>query len=108
MLCLVAQSCLTLRNPMGCSLPGPSVHGDSPGKNTGVLWEQYWKIVVPSSRGMGTLRLVQTSCLTRKYKVHATSRERERKEERWSQGCRRVEGAGERPKERDAKNLGKS
>ena len=25
--CLVAQSCLTLRNPMDCSLPGSSVHG---------------------------------------------------------------------------------
>ena len=23
----VAQSCLTLRDPMGCSLPGSSVHG---------------------------------------------------------------------------------
>ena len=23
----VAQSCLTLRNPMGCSLPGSSIHG---------------------------------------------------------------------------------
>ena len=34
--CLVTQSCLTLCNPMDCSLPGPSVHGDSPGKNTGV------------------------------------------------------------------------
>ena len=34
--CLVAQSCLTLCNPMDCSLPGSSVHGDSPGKNTGV------------------------------------------------------------------------
>ena len=33
---LVTQSCLTLCNPMDCSLPGPSVHGDSPGKNTGV------------------------------------------------------------------------
>ena len=32
----VAQSCLTLSNPMDCSLPGSSVHGDSPGKNTGV------------------------------------------------------------------------
>ena len=31
---LVAQSCLTLYNPMDCSLPGSSVHGDSPGKNT--------------------------------------------------------------------------
>jgi len=35
-LCLVAQSCLTLCNPMDCSLPGCSVHGDYPGKNTGV------------------------------------------------------------------------
>ena len=35
-LCLVAQSCLTLCDPMDCSLPGSSVHGDSPGKNTGV------------------------------------------------------------------------
>ena len=33
---LVAQSCPTLCNPMDCSLPGSSVHGDSPGKNTGV------------------------------------------------------------------------
>ena len=36
MLCLVAQSCLTLGNPMDCSPSGSSVHGDSPGKNTGV------------------------------------------------------------------------
>ena len=35
-LCSVAQLCLTLCNPMDCSLPGSSVHGDSPGKNTGV------------------------------------------------------------------------
>ena len=34
--CLVTQSCLTLCNPMDCSPPGSSVHGDSPGKNTGV------------------------------------------------------------------------
>ena len=34
--CLVAQSCSTLCNPMDCSLPGSSVHGDSPGKHTGV------------------------------------------------------------------------
>ena len=35
-MCLVAQSCLTLCNPLDCSPPGSSVHGDSPGKNTGV------------------------------------------------------------------------
>ena len=35
-LCLVTQSCPTLCDPMDYSLPGSSVHGDSPGKNTGV------------------------------------------------------------------------
>ena len=35
-LCLVAQSCATLCDPMDCSPPSSSVHGDSPGKNTGV------------------------------------------------------------------------
>ena len=34
-LCLVAQSCLTLCNPRDCSPPGSSVHEDSLGKNTG-------------------------------------------------------------------------
>ena len=31
---LVAQSCPTLCNPMDCSPPGSSVHGDFPGTNT--------------------------------------------------------------------------
>ena len=35
-LCLVAQSCPTLCDTLDCSPPGSSVHGDSPGKNTGV------------------------------------------------------------------------
>ena len=35
-MCLVAPSCLTLCDPTDCSPPGSSVHGDSPGKNTGV------------------------------------------------------------------------
>ena len=33
---LVALSRPTLCDPMDCSLPGSFVHGDSPGKNTGV------------------------------------------------------------------------
>ena len=33
---LVTQSCLTLCDLMDCNPPGSSVHGDSPGKNTGV------------------------------------------------------------------------
>ena len=35
-MCLVTQSCLTLCDAMDCSPPGSSVHGDYPGKNTGV------------------------------------------------------------------------
>ena len=37
-LCLVTQLCPTLCDPVDCSLPGFSVHGDSPGKNTGVAY----------------------------------------------------------------------
>ena len=33
---IVTQSCPTLCDPMDCSSPGSSVHGESPGKNTGV------------------------------------------------------------------------
>ena len=36
-MCLVTQSCLTLCDPMDCSPPGSFVHGDSPGKNIGVV-----------------------------------------------------------------------
>ena len=36
LLCLATQSCLTLCKPTDCSPPGSSVHGDSPGKKTGV------------------------------------------------------------------------
>ena len=35
-LCLVAQSSPILCNPMDCSPPGSSIHGDSPAKNTEV------------------------------------------------------------------------
>ena len=34
-ICLVAQLCLISCDPMDCSPPGSSVHGDSLGKNTG-------------------------------------------------------------------------
>ena len=35
-LCVLSRfSCIRLCDPMGRSLPGPSVHGDSPGKSTG-------------------------------------------------------------------------
>ena len=34
--CMLTRFSPTLCNSMDCSLPGSSVHGDSPGKNTGV------------------------------------------------------------------------
>ena len=36
MWCLVDQSCPAFFDPMDCSPPDSFVHGDSPGKNTGV------------------------------------------------------------------------
>ena len=47
-LCLVTQSRLTLCNPMDCSLPGSSVHGDSPGKNTGVGYHALLQGISPT------------------------------------------------------------
>ena len=35
-LCLVTQLCPSLCDPTDCSLPGSSIHGDCPGKSTGV------------------------------------------------------------------------
>ena len=51
-LCLVTQSCPTLCEPMGYSPLGSSVHGDSPGKNTGVgiFPTQGWNPVLPHCR----------------------------------------------------------
>ena len=60
-LCLVAQSCPTLSNPMDCSPPGSSVHGDSPGKNTGVGCHSLLQGIFPtqgSNPGLHTLQVV--------------------------------------------------
>ena len=46
--CLVAQSCLTLCDPMDCSLPGFSVHGDSPGKYIGVGCHTFLQRIFPT------------------------------------------------------------
>ena len=35
-LCLVTRSCQTHCDPVNCSPPESSIHGDSPDKNTGV------------------------------------------------------------------------
>ena len=51
---LVAQSCLTLSDPMDCSLPGPSVHGNSQARilewvtncfSRGFPWPKDWPCV---------------------------------------------------------------
>ena len=45
---LVAQACLTLCDPMDCSPPGSSVHGDSPGKNTEVSFHALLQGIFPT------------------------------------------------------------
>ena len=46
--CLVTQSCPTLCDPMDCSLPGPSVHGHSSGKDTGVGCHALFQGIFPT------------------------------------------------------------
>ena len=45
---LVTESCQTLCNPMDCSPPGSSVHGDSPGKTTGVGCHSFFQGIFPT------------------------------------------------------------
>ena len=47
-LCLVAQSCLTLCDSMDYSPPSSSIHGDSPGKNTGVCFYALLQGIFPT------------------------------------------------------------
>ena len=47
---LVAHLCLTLWDPMDCRLPGSSVHGISPGKNTGVCCYFFPQRIFPNQR----------------------------------------------------------
>ena len=49
-MCLVTQSCPILCDPMDCSLPDSSVHGDSPGKNTGVGCHALLQGIFPTQR----------------------------------------------------------
>ena len=48
----VAQSCPTLCHPMDCSPPGSSVHGDSPGQNTGVGSHALLQGILPTQRSI--------------------------------------------------------
>ena len=47
-LCLVTQVCLTVCDLMDCSLPGSSVLGDSPSKNTGVGSLSFFQGIFPT------------------------------------------------------------
>ena len=47
-MCLVAQSCPTLCDPMDCSPPGSSVHEDSPSKNPGASCHALLQGIVPT------------------------------------------------------------
>ena len=49
-LCLVAQSCLTLCDPMDCIQLGFSVHGDSPGMNTRVCCHSLLQGISPTQK----------------------------------------------------------
>ena len=49
-LCLVTQLCPTLCDPINCSPPGSSVHGDCPGKNTGVGCHALLQGIFPTQR----------------------------------------------------------
>ena len=46
--CVLSQSCLTLCDPMDCSPPGSSVHGDSPGKNPGMGYHVLLQGIIPT------------------------------------------------------------
>ena len=47
-LCLVAQSSPIVCDPMDYSPPGSSIHGDSPGKNTGVHCHAFLQGIFPT------------------------------------------------------------
>ena len=47
-LCLVAQSCPILCDPMDCSPPGSSVHEDSPDKNIGAGCHAFLQGIFPT------------------------------------------------------------
>ena len=47
-MCSVAQSCLTLCDPMDYSPPDSTVHGDSPGKNTGMGCHAFLQGIFPT------------------------------------------------------------
>ena len=62
-LCLGAQLCLTLFDPMDSSSPGSSVHGDSPGKNTEVDCHDFFQGIFPTQGPKPNLPHLQADSL---------------------------------------------
>ena len=60
---LVAQSCPTLCHPMDCSPPSSPVHGDSPGKNTGVDCHALLQGIFPTQGSNPGLPAMQETCV---------------------------------------------
>ena len=56
------QLCLTLCDPMDCSPQGSSVHGDSPGKNTGVGCHALLQGIFPT-QGLNLVSSLQADSL---------------------------------------------
>ena len=54
-LCLVTKLCLTLWDPKNCSPPGSSIHGDYPGKSTGVGWNALLQGIVSTQGSSQTI-----------------------------------------------------
>ena len=65
--CLVALVVSTLCDPMDCSPPGSSVHGASPGKNTGVGCHAFPQGIFPT-KGLNPHLFV--SCIDRQVLYH--------------------------------------
>ena len=59
------QLCLTLCDPVAHSPPGSSVHGDSPGKNTGVGCHAVLQGDLPNP-GIKPAFLMHVSCIGRR------------------------------------------
>ena len=57
MLCLVTQLSLTLCDPMDCNPLGSSVHGDSPGKYTGVGCQALLQRIFPTQESNQVSRI---------------------------------------------------
>ena len=69
-LCLVVQLCLTLCDPIDCSPSGSSVHGDSPGKNTGVGCHALIQEIFPSQGWNPGLQALKSITEKRYYNLN--------------------------------------